>query len=157
MQLSTSGINADPWTTAPLAAPRATSSSNRSRQAPRAKEVEKKSGMGSILLFVLLGFLVVGALAYVYRLKTASSDPESPSVPGASWSAPQALTGDALQPGEQRPPPPGTGKFLLKIGERRQPGIPFSVEFVPCEYETGIHDTNTRFAAFNSRGDDDDQ
>jgi len=89
MQLSTSGINADPWTTAPLAAPRAASSSNRSRQAPRAKETEKKSGMGSMLLFVLLGILVVGALAYVYRLKTASSDPESPSVPGVSWSAPQ--------------------------------------------------------------------
>lgn len=87
--LSTSGINADPWTTAPLAAPRATSSSSRSRQAPRAKETEKKSGMGSILLYVLLGVAVVAALAYIYRLKSASSDPESPSVPGASWSAPK--------------------------------------------------------------------
>lgn len=65
-----------------------------------------------------------------------------------SWSAPQALTGEALKPGQQRPPAPGTGKFLLKIGEDRRPGIPFQMEFTLSERESGIHDTNQRFSEF---------
>ncbi|WP_433672727.1 hypothetical protein ACQP06_14775 [Nocardia sp. CA-136227] len=65
-----------------------------------------------------------------------------------SWSAPQALTGEALKPGQQRPPAPGTGKFLLKIGEDRRPGIPFHMEFTISERESGIHDTNQRFSEF---------
>ncbi|MFF3042649.1 MULTISPECIES: hypothetical protein [unclassified Nocardia] len=70
------------------------------------------------------------------------------------WSAPQALTGEALKPGQQRPSPPGTGKFLLKIGEDRRPGIPFHMEFTVSEKESGIHDTNQRFSEFgdNPRG-----
>ncbi|MFC4126871.1 hypothetical protein [Nocardia rhizosphaerae] len=64
------------------------------------------------------------------------------------WSAPQALTGEALRPGQQRPSPPGTGKFLLKIGEDRRPGIPFHMEFTVSERESGIHDTNQRFSEF---------
>lgn len=75
-----------------------------------------------------------------------------------SWSAPQALTGEALKPGQQRPPAPGTGKFLLKIGEDRRPGIPFHMEFTLSEKESGIHDTNQRFSEFtestNTRGSD---
>lgn len=65
-----------------------------------------------------------------------------------SWSAPQALTGEALKPGQHRPPAPGTGKFLLKIGEDRRPGIPFHMEFTISERESGIHDTNQRFSEF---------
>jgi hypothetical protein len=65
-----------------------------------------------------------------------------------SWSAPQALTGEALRPGQQRPPAPGQGKFLLKIGEDRRPGIPFHMEFTYSERASGIHDTNTRFDDF---------
>ncbi|MFC9995400.1 hypothetical protein [Nocardia sp. NPDC127526] len=65
-----------------------------------------------------------------------------------SWSAPQALTGEALKPGQQRPSAPGTGKFLLKIGEDRRPGIPFHMEFTHSEKESGIHDTNQRFSEF---------
>ncbi len=64
------------------------------------------------------------------------------------WSAPQALTGDALKPGQARPPAPGTGKFLLKIGEDRRPGIPFHMEFTLSEKESGIHETNQRFSEF---------
>ncbi|MFQ6397146.1 hypothetical protein ACLMAJ_27255 [Nocardia sp. KC 131] len=64
------------------------------------------------------------------------------------WSAPQALTGEALKPGQLRPSPPGTGKFLLKIGEDRRPGIPFHMEFTLSEKESGIHDTNQRFSEF---------
>ncbi|QIS04876.1 hypothetical protein F5X71_23370 [Nocardia brasiliensis] len=73
------------------------------------------------------------------------------------WSAPQALTGEALKPGQQRPSPPGTGKFLLKIGEDRRPGIPFHMEFTLSEKESGIHDTNQRFSEFTestARGTD---
>ncbi|MEV0297062.1 hypothetical protein [Nocardia sp. NPDC050710] len=70
-----------------------------------------------------------------------------------NWSAPQALTGEAIRPGQVRPTPPGTGKFLLKIGEGRQPGIPFLVELTETERATGIHDTNTRFADFDNPGD----
>ncbi|MFR9750239.1 hypothetical protein ACL02S_04280 [Nocardia sp. 004] len=73
------------------------------------------------------------------------------------WSAPQALTGEALKPGQQRPSPPGTGKFLLKIGEDRRPGIPFHMEFTQSERESGIHDTNQRFSEFTgsqARGTD---
>ncbi|WP_083874415.1 hypothetical protein [Nocardia paucivorans] len=66
------------------------------------------------------------------------------------WSAPQALTGEALKPGQQRPSPPGTGKFLLKIGEDRRPGIPFHMEFTAAERESGIHDTNQRFEEFTA-------
>ncbi|WP_280421398.1 hypothetical protein [Nocardia carnea] len=66
-----------------------------------------------------------------------------------NWSAPQALTGEAILPGRPRPIPPGTGKFLLKVGEGGQPGIPFLVELSETEKRTGIHDTNTRFADFN--------
>ncbi|WP_245401542.1 hypothetical protein [Nocardia albiluteola] len=65
------------------------------------------------------------------------------------WSAPQALTGEALKPGQTRPPAPGTGKFLLKIGEDRRPGIPFHMEFTISEKESGIHETNQRFSEFN--------
>ncbi|WP_280365105.1 hypothetical protein [Nocardia wallacei] len=64
------------------------------------------------------------------------------------WSAPQALTGEALKPGQARPPAPGTGKFLLKIGEDRRPGIPFQMEFTVSERESGIHETNQRFSEF---------
>ncbi|MEV5647554.1 hypothetical protein AB0L57_04800 [Nocardia sp. NPDC052254] len=75
-----------------------------------------------------------------------------------SWSAPQALTGEALKPGQARPPAPGTGKFLLKIGEDRRPGIPFHMEFTASEKESGIHETNQRFSEFTEstarRGDE---
>nr|WP_312033461.1 hypothetical protein [Nocardia veterana] len=74
------------------------------------------------------------------------------------WSAPQALTGEALKPGQARPPAPGTGKFLLKIGEDRRPGIPFQMEFTASEKESGIHETNQRFSEFTEstarRGDE---
>ncbi|QXQ15797.1 hypothetical protein KV203_09035 [Skermania piniformis] len=66
------------------------------------------------------------------------------------WSAPQALTGEASKPGRHRPSAPGTGKFLLKIGEDRRPGIPFHMEFTQTERDSGIHDTNTRFSEFDS-------
>ncbi|MCX4091158.1 hypothetical protein [Nocardia sp. alder85J] len=70
------------------------------------------------------------------------------------WSAPQALTGEALKPGQARPPAPGTGKFLLKVGEDRRPGIPFHMEFTPSEQDSGIHETNQRFSEFGAGPDE---
>ncbi len=63
-----------------------------------------------------------------------------------AWSSPAALTGD-LTTGGQRPAPPGTGKFLLKIGEDRRPGIPFQLTLTDIERDT-LGDTNSRFDSF---------
>ncbi|WP_051179981.1 hypothetical protein [Nocardia concava] len=64
-----------------------------------------------------------------------------------SWSSPAALSGDILGNGENRPLPPGTGKFLLKIGEDRRPGIPFYLALTDIEREQ-FGDTNSRFYGF---------
>jgi len=63
-----------------------------------------------------------------------------------AWSSPAALTGD-LATGSHRPIPPGTGKFLLKIGEDRRPGIPFQLTLTDIEREQ-LGDTNSRFDSF---------
>ncbi|WP_182348749.1 hypothetical protein [Tomitella gaofuii] len=62
-----------------------------------------------------------------------------------SWASTEALSGPAPRSGE-RPLPPGTGKFLLKVGESGQPGIPFQVVFTDAERSTQIHNTNKRFS-----------
>lgn len=62
-----------------------------------------------------------------------------------AWSSPAALTGD-LGNGP-RPTPPGTGKFLLKIGEDRRPGIPFQLTLTDIERQS-LGDTNSRFESF---------
>ncbi|MEC3919319.1 hypothetical protein [Nocardia sp. CDC160] len=64
-----------------------------------------------------------------------------------SWSSPAALSGDIIGNGENRPLPPGTGKFLLKIGEDRRPGIPFYLSLTEIEREQ-FGDTNSRFHGF---------
>lgn len=69
--LSTSGINADPWTTAPIAAPRSTSSS-RSRQTPKAKEAEKKSSSSTGIFYAVIGVLILAAVAYWYKTSPVS-------------------------------------------------------------------------------------
>ncbi len=100
-----------------------------------------------------LGFLerarakIFGALPAeeVQRLDTISPFTLAEKQMVTGWSAPQALTGEPLRPDQPRPTPPGTGKFLLKIGEDRRPGIPFAVELTETERATGIHDTNSRF------------
>ncbi|MCC3317978.1 MULTISPECIES: hypothetical protein [Nocardia] len=100
-----------------------------------------------------LGFLerarakVFGALPAdeVERLDSIVPFTASEKAMVTSWSAPQALTGEPLPPGQPRPAPPGTGKFLLKIGEDRRPGIPFSVELSATEIDKHVHETNTRF------------
>ena len=100
-----------------------------------------------------LGFLerarakILGALPAeeVHRLDSIVPFTASEKAMVTGWSAPQALTGEPLLPGQPRPAPPGTGKFLLKIGEDRRPGIPFGVELTPTEIDNHVHETNTRF------------
>lgn len=88
--LSTSGINADPWTTAPIAAPRSTSSS-RSRSAPKTKEVAKKSGSSTAVFYAIIGLLIVAAVVYWYKTKG--------TVPSAE---------DLVKAGEAAAPPPAS-------------------------------------------------
>ncbi|NNH72992.1 hypothetical protein HLB23_24550 [Nocardia uniformis] len=64
-----------------------------------------------------------------------------------AWSSPAALSGDITGLGDNRPLPPGTGKFLLKIGEDRRPGIPFQLALTDIEREH-LGDTNSRFLTF---------
>ncbi|MCF4006125.1 hypothetical protein L1O03_02895 [Corynebacterium uropygiale] len=68
-----------------------------------------------------------------------------------SWAATTSLTGEGARPGEAPPLPPGTGKFLIKVGERGTPGIPFQLIFAPSERTSGVHDTNARFADAGKR------
>lgn len=65
------------------------------------------------------------------------------------WATPEALTGEASRPGEKPPPPPGMGKFLLKVGEGSGPGIPFQTTFTASEIQSEIHETNARFSDVN--------
>ncbi|QIS23644.1 hypothetical protein [Nocardia terpenica] len=41
---------------------------------------------------------------------------------------------------------PGRGRFLLKIGTDRVPGVPFETVFTAIENEKGWHDTDSRFS-----------
>lgn len=76
------------------------------------------------------------------------SDSEAKKV--TSWATPEALTGEPARPGEKAPPPPGMGKFLLKVGEGAGPGIPFQTMFTDAEAASGMHDTNARFDQINA-------
>ena len=90
VQLSTSGINADPWTTASIAAPRSASSS-RSRQAPKAKEAEKKGGSSTGIFYALIGVLILAAIAYWFKTKPVLGSEERAlgGEPTEGWSGPQ--------------------------------------------------------------------
>lgn len=80
----------------------------------------------------------VGRLREVIELSAVEEDLLT------SWSAPQSLTGEGVRPGEKPPPAPGTGNFLIKVGERG-PGIPFHLSFTPSEVSSGVHNTNKRY------------
>lgn len=79
------------------------------------------------------------------RLTAVMSFSETERAMVTSWANTEALSGPAPRSGE-RPLPPGTGKFLLKVGEANQPGIPFQVVFTDAERFTQIHNTNKRFS-----------
>lgn len=89
---------------------------------------------------------ILGALPTkeVVRLREVIEITESEESLLTSWSAPQSLTGDGVRPGETPPPPPGTGNFLVKVGERGA-GIPFHLNFTAAEAGAGVHNTNKRY------------
>ncbi|MCC3318431.1 hypothetical protein [Nocardia africana] len=112
-----------------------------------------------------LGFLerarakVFGALPpeEIRRLDSIVPFTEAEAAMVTSWSAPQALTGESARRSGPRPLPPGLGKFLLKIGEDRSPGIPFRVRLAEAEQRYGIHETSRMFERFGRRDVDDEQ
>ncbi|WP_328814294.1 ATP/GTP-binding protein [Rhodococcus sp. NBC_00297] len=69
-----------------------------------------------------------------------------------SWSR-----GAALRSAERRTAraPIGRGKFLIKVAKDNTPGIPIQTVFTDVELDTGVHDTNARFAEYfqGGRGD----
>ncbi|MBS3690815.1 hypothetical protein LRL17_30385 (plasmid) [Rhodococcus qingshengii] len=73
------------------------------------------------------------------------------------WSSPPARTGERRKEGEPKEPPPGQGKFLIKVGETRTPGIPVQLIFTPSEIASGIHDTNSRYGDLTSDAVSDDE
>lgn len=61
-----------------------------------------------------------------------------------SWSRPPGIVGEGVRPGEKAPPPPGTGHFLVKVGERGV-GIPFRMQITAAEERTEVHNTNKAY------------
>ncbi|KQU28424.1 MULTISPECIES: ATP/GTP-binding protein [unclassified Rhodococcus (in: high G+C Gram-positive bacteria)] len=66
-----------------------------------------------------------------------------------SWSR-----GAALRSAERRTAraPIGRGKFLIKVAKDNTPGIPIQTVFTDVELDTGVHDTNARFAEYFQGG-----
>ncbi|OLT31407.1 hypothetical protein BJF84_27315 [Rhodococcus sp. CUA-806] len=59
----------------------------------------------------------------------------------SSWSTPAGFDDNGIEQA-----PPGRGKFLLRIGTARRPGVPFNTIITATEAALGYHDTNTRFS-----------
>lgn len=58
----------------------------------------------------------------------------------AAWMAGQ----DVMQDDDRtKNPPPGQGKFFIKVGSRA--GIPFSMDFTPTERSSRVHDTDEKW------------
>lgn len=71
--------------------------------------------------------------------------------------APELRTGDdpndPARRRKERQIPYGTGKFLIKTGEGdAQPGIPVQTVLTSSERQSGVHDTNSRFAGTADQG-----
>ena len=62
-----------------------------------------------------------------------------------SWSR-----GAALRSAERRTArsPIGRGKFLIKVAKDNTPGIPIQTVFTDIEIDSGVHNTNARFANY---------
>ncbi|CAB9524273.1 expressed unknown protein [Seminavis robusta] len=86
--LSTSGINADPWTTAPIPTPRGPSS-RRSRGGPKVEEAQKEtSGTSTMVFYAVIILLSAAALAYWYHTKASAAEVVTEAgEPAEKWSA----------------------------------------------------------------------
>jgi hypothetical protein len=60
------------------------------------------------------------------------------------WSRGAALRGSD----RRKRSPVGRGKFLIKVTKDNTPGIPIQTVLTDIEYDTGVHDTNARFAEY---------
>ncbi|OAK54053.1 ATP/GTP-binding protein [Rhodococcoides kyotonense] len=66
-----------------------------------------------------------------------------------SWSRGAALRGSERRTVRN---PIGRGKFLIKVAKDNTPGIPIQTVLTDVEYDTGVHDTNARFAEYFAGG-----
>ncbi|MFC8181561.1 ATP/GTP-binding protein [Rhodococcus sp. NPDC057297] len=93
------------------------------------------------------GMVVCGGLPIgeVERLSGELKFTEAEAGLVTSWSR-----GAALRGSERRTvrAPVGRGKFLIKVAKDNTPGIPIQTVLTDIEYDTGVHDTNARFAEY---------
>lgn len=61
-----------------------------------------------------------------------------------TWSKPPGIVGEGVRPGEKAPPPPGTGHFMAKVGERGT-GISFYMPITMAEQLAEVHNTNAAY------------
>jgi hypothetical protein len=94
----------------------------------------KAQGFAERAGFIATAGLAADQLPALERV-VALSQPERDLI--TSWSSPPSW--DVVA--EQEAPPPGRGKFLIKVGGR--PGIP--VEVVLIEAERAVNDTNKQW------------
>lgn len=93
------------------------------------------------------GMVVCGGLPIgeVERLSGELKFTDAEASMVTSWSR-----GAALRGSERRTvrAPIGRGKFLIKVAKDNTPGIPIQTVLTDVEYDTGVHDTNARFAEY---------
>lgn len=96
------------------------------------------------------GAVIVGGLPKQEMEKLSEiipfTRPEIAMVTG--WSTPGSFDSHS----KKKLPPPGRGKFLLKVGTDNTPGIPFRTILTPTELACGYHDTNSRFTGTTRTG-----
>lgn len=89
------------------------------------------------------GAVIVGGLPKQEMVKLCDivpfTNPEIDMV--TSWATPASFDAHS----KKKLPPPGRGRFLLKVGTDNTPGIPFQTFLCATERELGYHDTNSRF------------
>ncbi|MGN2642251.1 hypothetical protein ACTD5D_40010 [Nocardia takedensis] len=90
------------------------------------------------------GALIVGALPpeEMRRLDDITPFTRADRDMVAAWSTPGIYDPHLGRPATS----PGRGRFLLKLGTQRVPGVPFETEVTAFERARGWHDTDTRFS-----------
>ena len=108
---------------------------------------QKAAGFVERAGMVFLGGLPAGEMPRLAEVITLSGMEQSLLV---GWTDPPQIAVHDLS-GEltnNRPPPPGQGKFLMKIGGGDQPGVAFQIVLTDLERELGVMNTNTLWEGF---------
>lgn len=107
-------------------------------------EEDRKKAIGFI---ERAGALIVGALPRDEMMRLANIKPFTSAEINmvSAWSSNTRAMTEAPRPGQKRAVPPGTGNFLIKVGESGTAGIPVHVTLTQTELNLGVHDTNQRF------------